>query len=658
MCGFFGVVSPHPLPEARHLLEALTDRLAHRGPDDRGSYLAEGVFLGHRRLSILDARGGSQPMSTADGRYVVAYNGELYNFREVRSALEARGHAFTTDGDTEVVLRAYAEWGGECLARFRGMFALAVWDGERKELFLARDRLGIKPLYYAFIDQRLVFASEMKAITGHPHFRRQANLAALSSYLSLRTVIGADTVFVGLRTLQPGFCGLYAKGRLSLRRYWDIPPRTKAKDLGEAWYLDRLREMLPGIVKDHLTSDVPVGAYLSGGVDSSLLVALMALHHSGPVKTYSVGFDVAGYDEGDHAALVSRHLGTEHRHLLVSADGFIETMETMIRDRDQPLSIPHEAALLALSHDLRRDVTVCLSGEGADELFGGYGRVQRSPMDYRKLRLFQMLPRPLRALIRSSVSDPDIRTRLGLTDDVDHFLHVYHWWPRAEKVDVLSDAANAALNGDAVLHALCREVFDASGSGDPYERVLHFFEKVHLVNLLDRLDMQSMAASVEARVPFVDHALVEFVSAIPLRHKMRWKSPLHMMRAAFMKSENASEALDINKYLLRKLADERLPRRISRRRKLGFPAPLDAWLNGPLRAKAREVLLDPGTRRRGLFDMDALERLLRDEPDLRYDFHGKRVWMLMNVELWFRAHIDSGSWAPGPALPDGGPLRV
>lgn len=645
MCGFFGIASPYPLPEARSVLEALTDRLAHRGPDDRGSYAEENVFLGHRRLSILDVRGARQPMSAGEGRYVIVYNGELYNFREIRAELETRGRTFVTEGDTEVVLAAYVQWGPDCLTRFRGMFAFAIWDSERRELFLARDRLGIKPLYYALIEGRLVFASEMKAITHHPQFRREANLTALSSYLSFRTVVGENTVFAGLKTLPPGFTLLFSEGRLDVRRYWDIPSCVPKRDLGEAYYLDRLREMLSRIVERHLVSDVPVGAYLSGGVDSSLLVALMALHRSEPVKTFSVGFDVEGYDEGDHAELVSRHLGTDHRRLVVSADAFIEGMEAMIRHRDQPLSIPHESALLALSHDLRRDVTVCLSGEGADELFGGYGRVQRSPMDYGKLRIFHKLPRPLQDMIRASVSDPDLCARLAIEDDVGHFLHVYHWWPVAEKAGILGKSANRILDGDRAVRALCRQVFEDSGSGDPYDRIFYFFEKVHLVNLLERLDVQSMAASVEARVPFVDHELVEFVSAIPLRHKMRWKSPVHMLRAVFTTSDRASEVLDINKYLLRKLADEHLPRRISRRKKLGFPAPLDAWLGGPLRSKAREVLLDDTTRRRGLFDMQALEGLLCETPGSEYDFHGKRVWMLMNVEMWFRSHIDGACQA-------------
>lgn len=640
MCGLFGIASVDRLSESRVLLEALTDRLTHRGPDARGSFTDGTVFLGHRRLSIVDESGGRQPMSAARGRYVIVYNGELYNFAELRTQLEARGRQFSTRSDTEVVLRAYIEWGADCLDRFRGMFAFAIWDTERRELFLARDRLGIKPLYYAMIGQCLAFASEMKAITGHPDFRREADLTALSSYLSLRTAIGEQTVFVGLKSLPPGCSALFANGHLRIRRYWDIACRRAGPDLGERYYLERLEAMLPRIVQDHLVSDVPVGAYLSGGVDSSLLVAIMAAHHSGPVKTYSVGFDVAGYDEGEHAALVSRHLGTEHRHLVVSADSFVDSMEAMIQHRDQPLSIPHEPALLALSHELRRDVTVCLSGEGADELFGGYGRVQRSPMDYRKLLVFRSLPAPMQALIRAGTRDADSRAWLALTDDVDHFHHVYHWWPMAEKAGVFSAAARAYLQDDFALRSRCHDVFDASGSRDPYDRIFYFFEKVHLGNLLDRLDMQSMAASVEARVPFVDHELVDFVSAIPLRHKMRWKSPIHMVLGLLMKSEHASERLDTTKYLLRKLAADRLPGQIAWRKKKGFPAPMDAWLRGPLQAKARAVLLDPVTRRRGLFDTVAVERMLSSTPDLQYDSHGKRVWMLMNVELWFRAHID------------------
>ncbi len=640
MCGIFGVASPDPLPEPRSVLEDLTDRLRHRGPDDRGSYFEDTVFLGHRRLSILDLEGGHQPMAAGGGRYVIVYNGELYNYREIRALLETRGRRFRSQSDTEVVLRAFMEWGADCLTRCKGMFAFAIWDKSRRELFLARDRLGIKPLYYALIQGRLCFASEMKAITAHPDFERRANFAALSSYLSFRGVLGEDCVFQGLKSLQPGHHLRFSGGRVRVERYWDVPTAFPRQDYGEAHYLERLREMLPRIVESHLVSDVPVGAYLSGGVDSSLLVALMARCRSQPVRTYSVGFDVEGYDEGAHALAVSRHLGTQHRHLVLGADQFIGSMAAMIAHRDQPLSIPHEVALLALSKDLRRDVTVCLSGEGADELFGGYGRVQRSPMDHKKLQLYRRLPKPVQSALRAAIRDPDILGRLGLEDDVAHFFHVYHWWPFAEKWEVLSDEVNEILQGDRALQRFARDTFDAASRDDLYGRVFYFFEKVHLLNLLERLDVQSMAASVEARVPFVDHELVEFVSTIPIRHKMRWKSPFHMMLAGFVKSENASESLDISKYLLRKIAAEELPAAVSRRKKLGFPVPLDAWFGGSLRKSASEILLDGTTRRRGLFNMEKLERFLLNPQSLKYDFYGKRVWMLLNVEMWFRAHID------------------
>jgi len=649
MCGIFGVASIDALPETRSLLESLSDRLQHRGPDARGSYCEENVFLGHRRLSVIDVNGGRQPMTACEGRYVVVYNGELYNFKELRRELETLGHRFRTDCDTEVVLKAYAAWGADCVLRFRGMFAFAIWDKVERELLLVRDRLGIKPLYYAEIGNRLIFASEMKAILAHPEFERRPDIAALSSYLTFRSAVGESTVFRGMRSLAPGHRLRFRNGRIEVGQYWDIPAAGAKVDRGEAFYLARLREMLPEIVGRHLVSDVPVGAYLSGGLDSSLMVALMAEQHAGPLHTYSIGFDEAGYDEGRYARAVSAHLGTRHRHLTFGARDFAAMMEDMVRHRDQPLSIPHEAALQALSKELKKDVTVCLSGEGADELFGGYGRVQRSPMDFKKLAIYGALPAPLRALIRSFVSDPDIARRLQLKDDVQHFFHVYNWWPLADKWAVLSGDVRSALDSDRALQQQVYALFARCGSADPYDRVFHFFEKYHLLNLLERLDVQSMAASVEARVPFVDHELVEFVMSIPVRHKMRWKSPLHMLRAVFMKSENASEHLDVSKYLLRRLADEKLPPEIAGRKKLGFPVPLNAWFGGALRDYAREILLDERARNRGFFDSRRVEKLLLEPQNIAYDFYGKRVWMLLNIELWFRAHIDGA--AAGPPQP-------
>ena len=390
-------------------------------------------------------------------------------------------------------------------------------------------------------------------------------------------------------------------------------------------------------------SDVPLGAYLSGGLDSSLMVAEMARRLSEPLRTYSIGFDTPGYDESSYAELVSRHCGTRHTALFASPGDHADRLEQMIAHRDQPLSIPHEVALFQLSKEIRKHVTVCLSGEGADEVFGGYGRVQRSPMDYRKLAVYRRLPVPFRRLARLSiVRGEEFTQRLGVKDEVDHLFHVYHWWEADAKRALFTPDAWAAVGDDVELRQTLHHLFAKRHKRDAYDRVFYFFQKVHLVNLLERLDAQSMSASVEARVPFVDHRLVEFVSGIPLSYKMRWKSPWHQLRGLWTSSERASENLDIPKYLLRRMAATELPSAVAERAKLGFPVPLDYWLAGSLRSFAREILLDDRTKARGVFDCRRIESLLTTADEARFDFHGKRIWMLINVELWFCAHIDGG----------------
>ena len=313
--------------------------------------------------------------------------------------------------------------------------------------------------------------------------------------------------------------------------------------------------------------------------------------------------------------------------------------------RDAPLSIPHEVALRELSFVIQRDVTVCLSGEGADEIFGGYGRVQRSPMDYAKAQWFQRLPELGRNLLRRCMLKPEFAARLACRGEVDHLCHVYHWWDIAAKRLILSGDAWRHVDGDQELMARIQSLFDHRSAGNAYDRVFYFFQKVHLVNLLERLDIQSMAASVEARVPYVDQRIVEFAARLPLDYKLRWKSPWHRLRGVWTASERASGRLDIPKYLLRRLAEAELPTAIARREKLGFPVPLNAWFSGALRDFAKEILLDERTRARGLFDSRQLDRWLAAGGDTEFDFHGKLLWMLLNVELWLRTQID------GPPLP-------
>lgn len=640
MCGVFGTVSPGPLRDPGFLLDALTDRLQHRGPDGRGNYRDANAYLGHRRLAVIDRQVGQQPMRSACGRYVISYNGEIYNFRQIRDRLRHRNHVFRTECDTEVVLQAFAEWGIDCVGQLNGIFAFAVWDREQRELWLVRDRLGVKPLYYTFLEGRILFASEMKALTAHPGFARTANLEALSSYLTFRTVVGSATVFDGISSLPAGTCLHYNNGTVDLHRYWDVPCPAERPDLGEKYYLTRTAELLRAAVARQMVSDVPVGAYLSGGVDSSLLVALMREVTQEPPKTYSIGFDVNGYDEGDYAKRASLHIGTDHRHFVLNLEDYTDALEDLVRHRDQPLSIPHEVALFQLSKQLKQDVTVCLSGEGADELFGGYGRVQGSPFDFARLRLFQKLPAPIKNLAASMVRDPDLKARLSISDELAHFFHVYNWWSFDDKQALFSADARAEIGGDRALKQQFQEAFSRFDDCTAHDRIFYVFEKMHLVNLLGRLDVQSMAASVEARVPFTDHELVEFVSAIPVQYKIRWNSRFDMLRALFYKNAASSERFDTTKYLLRRLADEKLPPSIARRKKLGFPVPLDTWFGASLKSHAAAILLDDQTRRRGLFDSAHIERLLKDCGQSAYDTHGKKIWMLMNIELWFRNHID------------------
>jgi len=521
------------------------------------------------------------------------------------------------------------------------MFAFAIWDSGVRHLFLARDRLGIKPLYYTLLKDKLLFASEMKSILSHPEFDRRPNFEALSSYLTFRTVIGEQTVFENLLPLMPGHYALFRDGELSTFQYWDVPVFEEKEDRGESFYLQRVSDLLTNAVRRRLIADVPLGAYLSGGLDSSLMVAVMSRLTTDPVRTFSVGFREEGYNEFTHARLVSQQLGTQHLEIEVPMEDYFELLPRLIRHRDTPLSIPHEIALYLLSRQLKEHVTVCLSGEGADELFGGYGRVMRSPMDYQKVRVSQKLPGLFQALFGLSFEATDYANRLRCKDEIEHFFHVYNWLPFEDKWAIFTGDVNEAIEKDERLISCIRSYFARAGRANLYDKLFYIFEKIHLVNLLDRLDMMSMAASVEARVPFVDHELVEFVSSIPLRYKLRWRSPFHRMAGFFVAAERASEWLDVSKYLLRHLAQSYLPKEITGRKKLGFPVPLDAWFRKKMGPYAREILLDHRTRARGVFRTHLIEQLLDANPGLAYDFHGKRIWMLMNIELWLREFFDT-----------------
>jgi asparagine synthase (glutamine-hydrolysing) len=641
MCGITGLLDLDGAPIKAEVLVAMRDALTHRGPDAHGIWMDGAVGLGHRRLSIIDIDGGSQPMADASGQIVVTYNGEIYNFAELRERLEGLGHQFRTASDTEVLIEAYREWGEDAVARFNGMFAFGLWDARERKLLLARDRLGIKPLYWTRVGRAFAFASENKAFMAHPDFVAEADLDAVSSYLTFRQAVWDICFFRNVHKLPPGHVLTLKSGEISTRPYWRLPVGRPGEDRGEAFYLERCQDLLTKAVDRRTISDVPLGAYLSGGVDSSIVAALMGRTSSGPVQTFSIGYGEDGYDEGRFAQLVSDHIGSAHRHFVLEQEDYLESWRDLIRHNDIPLSIPHEIALHRLSREMKSSITVALSGEGADELFGGYGRVQRSPMDWKKVRAARSI---LGRRLAGRIADlPGVRDSagawLGLPTQMDHFFAVYNWVPFEEKWSWMTDDALDGIGHDRRTLGVFQQLFDDSRDADPYDRVFHVMQKVHLGCLLDRLDMMSMASGLEARVPFVDHELIEFVVQMPRRHKMRWNSWISGARALFYTSHQATEWLDTNKVMLRRIAARLVPAEIANRKKLGFPTPLDQWMGSEMMPLARDLLLDRTARERGIFRPEQIEALLSNPQALPYDFYGKKVWMLMNVELWFREVI-------------------
>ena len=642
MCGIAGIINFKVSSLNSEPIRKMTDSIAHRGPDDSGYFYDNNVAFGFRRLSILDIKHGNQPMQTSDGRYVVVYNGEIYNFKELRKQLIQKGFKFKTECDTEVLLHAFQQWGVDCVSKLNGMFAFAVYDKLKKKVFFGRDRLGIKPLYYALVGDNLLFGSEMKTILQHPSFRRSANLEAISSYLTFRYPQGENPVFKGIKRLMPGHTMAFSSDGVSISKYWEIPFFDKKEDLGEQYYLDKTEELLAKAVERRLVSDVPLGALLSGGLDSSLIVANMTKHSPDRIKTYSIGFDEEGYDESNYAKIVADHCGVDHLSLKLKQSDYIDQLTKTIRHKDAPLSIPHEVALLNICKELKKHTTVVISGEGADELFGGYGRVQRSPMDFKKITFVKKnFPNALhKPLLKIMGAGGNIDSWLKVNSHMEHFFSVYNWIPFQEKWNIFSDTTMDIIENDKSSLEFWERDFEKVSGGNEYDKILYMFEKNHLICLLDRLDSMSMAASVEARVPFVDHELVEFASSIPIKYKLKWKTPIHQAKSLFTNSFDASENLDHSKYILRKLGSKVLPKVIVSRRKKGFPVPLDSMIKNGMITHAKEILLDDRTKNRNLFRHSQLEKLLNNKQNLDYDFWGKKIWMLMNVELWFREFID------------------
>ena len=616
MCGICGLVAGERerVPD-REAVARMSGRLVHRGPDDDGLFCEGPVALAARRLSIIDLAHGHQPIENEDGSCVVVQNGEIYNYRELKRELEGRGHRFATDCDTEVLVHGYEEWGEGFVERLRGMFAIALWDKRRQRLLLARDRFGIKPLYYRHVDGGLSFASELKAMLEQPGFSREIDPKAVAAYLAFNSIPTPLTIFKEARKLPPGYLLSWEGGEVALRRYArpGPPPAEEARGGSADQLAAELREVLDDSVRAHLVADVPVGVLLSGGVDSGGLAALASRHVGEPLRTFSIGFEEEGFNELSRARLVAERYGTDHHELVLRPDA-VELFPKLVEAFDEPFGDSSALPTYLVSELAVSEVKVALSGEGGDELFGGYYTYVADLLARRVGRL-AALARPLAEAL------PSRTDRVGFDYKAKRFaraaalppLERHHGWKEIFSAQARTDLAGPGAAAWDPLD-LYRERYAETAGAEPLARMQDVDLGIYLVDdLLVKTDRLSMAHSLELRVPFLDPKVAEFAFSLPTILKVRGTA---------------------KKRLLRQALAPLLPREIVHGRKQGFSIPIAAWLRGPLEPFAREVLAPSAITRQGLLDPAAvtpiLDRHIAGQEDL-----SRQIWGLMALTLWF-----------------------
>jgi asparagine synthase (glutamine-hydrolysing) len=615
------------------VLDRMCRRIAHRGPDDQGMMVSGVVALGMRRLSIIDLAGGNQPMSgCAAAAVTIVFNGEIYNYRELQRELERRGHSFKTHSDTETILHAYEEYGSECVKHLRGMFVFAIWDARRLELFIARDRAGKKPLYYTVTPRgTLLFGSELKSLREHPEFHGEMSVEALDAYLTFGYVPDPLTIFRDVHKLPPGHHLTFASGSVRVEQYWDFPyeePQAEPAQTEEDC-LDELRALLDEAVRVRLVADVPLGAFLSGGVDSSAVVGLMARHTPRPVKTFSIGFHEDSYNELKYARVAAKKFGTEHHEFVVTPD-ICEIVDELVWHFDEPFADSSAIPTYMVSKLAREFVKVVLSGDGGDELFGGYTRYAID----RKRSGFARLPRVLRKGVMQPLGRRLPHGAWGRNyiyvnafEPLDRYIEDISIFTRLNKPSLYTEDFRRQL-GTTEAAARFREYAARSRAEDALDPLLYLDSKTYLPgDILTKVDRMSMAVSLEARAPLLDHKLIEFVcKRIPASMKMKGLETKHIFKRAV-------EGL--------------VPAEILNRPKQGFGVPIEQWINEQLRERVRGTLTEARTRQRGLIEPRYVNLLLDEHERGRRD-HATALWALFMLELWQRTFIDSTGNHPLP----------
>jgi asparagine synthase (glutamine-hydrolysing) len=603
-------------------------QIVHRGPDDDGFLVQGNVGLAMRRLSIIDLASGHQPIANEDETLWIVYNGEIYNHRDLRQGLAARGHRYRTHSDTETILHLYEEHGRECVQHLRGMFAFAIWDSRARQLFIARDRLGIKPLYYYFQDGVFAFGSEIKAILAHPNIRSEFNRGALAEYLAFGYLSGEQTMYRGIRKLMPGhWLEIGEQGGVSIAQYWDVPVAAEKESLPRRAYITGYRDLLEHSVSSHLMSDVPLGVFLSGGLDSSAVAALATKIRGGPVETFAVGYEEDTFSELPFARAVAGHIGSQHREVKVSRQDFMGALPRLIWHEDEPICWPSSVALYFVSRLASERVKVVLTGEGSDETLAGYTRYAWMLRTATADRVYRAItPSAVRGMIRDGIARGTLPASLtrklehtflardGASWSSAYFDNFYTAFSASHQAALLTPEMLAAA-GDAYASS---ESYWNHSSGPLLQRMLYTDIKTYLVELLMKQDQMSMAASVESRVPFLDHKLVEFALQIPGRYSVSGLA---------------------GKMILKSAVEDLLPRAIIHRKKMGFPTPWVQWLKGSLLDELESLLTGARALDRGLFRPETLRRLFAEHRAAHRD-HSDRIWRLLNFELWMRACIE------------------
>jgi asparagine synthase (glutamine-hydrolysing) len=616
-------------------LKTMRDVITHRGPDDEGIYIDENVGLGHRRLSIVDVASGHQPMTNEDGSLYITYNGEVYNHADYREELESRGHVYRTHCDTETILHLYEDYGDACVEHLRGMFAFAIWDRNKRELFIARDRVGIKPLYYVHTtDGSLYFASEIKALLEAHAVKAELNFAAFSDYLANHATSGEETLFAGVKRLMPGHTLTWRDGEIKIRKYWDVSfAKVAPNGHSDKDYIAEWSELFRKSVELRLMADVPLGMFLSGGIDSSAIAAVMSTLVDEPIKTFSVAFKEREANELEYARLVARAYKTDHHEVVISPEEFFAALPDLIWHEDEPLAHPSSVALFFVSRLAAQHVKVVLTGEGSDELMAGYARYRKTILNLAFSEHYhRMVPAGVRDLIRGQIAGMSAsklraklsRTFLSRAPDIESiYFDNFAVFPRSDQNQLLTRDTIDRIGGIDP-YAGVRRVLSETDAQSLLDRLLYADIKTYLHELLMKQDQMSMAASLESRVPFLDHKLVEFTSSLPERLKLRrWTT----------------------KYVLRQSMKGVLPEQILTRPKMGFPVPVDAWFRGPYAQVLDDYVLSSRALERGIFNADTVRTLVK-EHQRGVANHSERLWSLVNLEMWFQRFIDGEVASP------------